>query len=290
MKSEFTDQASFPDSRNLPSAGKSIVSSLTPTRSSRRLQSKDEVQVQQESEPDRWTRRNPQLSWESPLVYPATGPKRTTVEAEDIERLDDGEFLNDNIISFCLRHLEENNPQLKDKVHIFNTFFYTSLSTRQGKRAFNYDAVKRWTKNIDIFSYPFVVVPVNVNLHWFVTIICNLDKLGRKLMDDEDGEGESNDNMLDDTIEDGGPAPPMELPDSQEDQKAEEVRADVGRMSLSDGENHSVKQTDENASTFGSIDRSSPAEESPKPAQVAVRKGKGKKRAPPPLRKINPNQ
>jgi Ulp1 family protease len=42
-------------------------------------------------------------TWDSPLVYPQTGKKRTTVEYSDLYRLDDGEFLNDNIIEFYIR-------------------------------------------------------------------------------------------------------------------------------------------------------------------------------------------
>ena len=41
----------------------------------------------------------------SPVVYPAQGSKRATVDWIDLERLDEGEFLNDNLISFYLRYV-----------------------------------------------------------------------------------------------------------------------------------------------------------------------------------------
>ncbi|KAL1304158.1 hypothetical protein AAFC00_000585 [Neodothiora populina] len=270
-----------------------------PTRNSNRLQRKHQVAAVDEAEPERWTQQHGPLNWDAPLIYPSTGAKRTTVDVTDIERLDDGEFLNDNIISFCLRHLEEQHPEATSKVHIFNTFFYTALSTKQGRRAFNYDAVKRWTKNIDIFSLPFVVVPVNVNLHWFVTIICNLDKLSRRLVDDdeEDAEGvqeEDETTMLDDKLKTGNMIENglvMELPDSQEDQSLEPIRKEVHRMSFSDNELEERKvarPTIDISTESGHTDALESTERTPKQARIVSRKGK--KRVAPPLPKVNPDQ
>ncbi|KAK5133914.1 hypothetical protein LTR08_007143 [Meristemomyces frigidus] len=135
--------------------------------------------------PERWFRINQPKPWSSPVTYPTVGAKRITVEFGDIERLDEGQFLNDNIVSFALRQIEEKMaPEFKDSVHFFNSFFYPSFTMKGGKRAFNYDAVKRWTKNKDIFSMPYIVVPICIDLHWFVAIICNLPNLSRKFLDE----------------------------------------------------------------------------------------------------------
>lgn len=32
--------------------------------------------------------------------------------------------------------------------------------------------MKNWTKSLDLFSKDFIVVPVNRNYHWFVSVIC----------------------------------------------------------------------------------------------------------------------
>lgn len=131
--------------------------------------------------PERWTRINRPERWSQSVVYPSEGARRVTVDFHDLERLDEGEFLNDNVISFALRKVEETMPsEHKDKVHYFNTFFYTALTTKNGKKALNYDAVKRWTKNKDIFSFPYIIVPINIDLHWFLAIICNLPNLPRR--------------------------------------------------------------------------------------------------------------
>lgn len=41
--------------------------------------------------------------WKAPLLYPFDGPKRANVEYDDLDRLNDEEFLNDNIMNFYLR-------------------------------------------------------------------------------------------------------------------------------------------------------------------------------------------
>ncbi|KAG9765807.1 cysteine proteinase, partial [Aureobasidium melanogenum] len=177
----------------------SRIEQSTPVRSSRRLQSRDsgKAAIPAEPEVERWTVKHGIPKWDAPLTYPAVGTNRTTIDAEDIARLDDGELLNDNVISFCLREMQENNPELKGKAHIFNSFFYETLSTLPSrKRGFNYEGVKRWTRNIDLFSHPYVAVPINTQYHWFLVIICNLDKLERKLKleglgDEEEEEPEN---------------------------------------------------------------------------------------------------
>ena len=139
--------------------------------------------------PQKWTRLNNLAPWPHPVVYPTEGPKRVTVDFQDLERLDEDEFLNDNIVGFAMRQIEEAmSPGLRESVFFFNTFFYTALSTKDGKKAFNYDAVKRWTKKTDLMGVPFVVVPINLHLHWFLAIICNLPNIDRKssTLDDED--------------------------------------------------------------------------------------------------------
>ena len=111
-------------------------------------------------------------SWPEAIVYPSTGANRTTVEFNDISRLDDGEFLNDNIISFYLRYLSEYSGQYKDKVYFFNTYFFSRL-TSGAKKPIDYEAVEKWTSKVNIFDYEYLVVPVNHSLHWYLVIIIN---------------------------------------------------------------------------------------------------------------------
>lgn len=117
--------------------------------------------------------------WKKPLLFPKDGKKKASVEFSDLERLEEGEFLNDNLIGFYLRYLEqrleETKPEIAKKVYFFNTFFFASLTnTQRGKRDINYEAVQNWTRSIDLFAFEYIVVPINESAHWYLAIICNL--------------------------------------------------------------------------------------------------------------------
>lgn len=124
--------------------------------------------------------------WKKPLTYPKVGKKKTTVEWSDLERLDEGEFLNDNLISFYLRFLEqsleEDRPDIARRVYFFNTFFFATLTnSHKGKKAFNYEGVQKWTRSVDLFTYDYIIVPINEHAHWYLAIICNLPALDRSI-------------------------------------------------------------------------------------------------------------
>ncbi|KAL8870399.1 MAG: hypothetical protein Q9174_003552, partial [Haloplaca sp. 1 TL-2023] len=168
--------------------------------------------------------------WPASLVFPKEGKKRTTVNFDDLERLDEGEFLNDNLISFYLRYLEvqaeEANAMTSKKVYIFNSFFYERLTDgKNGPKGINYDAVRKWTRDVDIFTYDFVVVPVNEAAHWYLAIICNLPELKRKLglfEVDELGQGarlDGEDESL--GVIENGEVFSSSLPRAPKDEKAE---------------------------------------------------------------------
>jgi sentrin-specific protease 7 len=129
-----------------------------------------------------WTSENPDWAkgWDRQLVFPATGKNRATIDKADIPRLDEGEFLNDNLIIFYLRYLqkkmEEDNKELSERVYFLNTWFFEKLKPTKG-RSINYEGVKAWTAKVDIFSYDYIVVPVNEHTHWYVAIICHPGKL-----------------------------------------------------------------------------------------------------------------
>lgn len=129
--------------------------------------------------------------WPKPLVFPHTGKRKATVEWKDLQRLDEGEFLNDNLLGFYLRYLEyeleQKNPGLAQQIYFFNTYFFASLTnTPKGKKGINYEAVQKWTRTVDIFAYDYVVVPINESAHWYVAIICNLPALDRSLEADDE--------------------------------------------------------------------------------------------------------
>ncbi|KAJ9365137.1 hypothetical protein DTO280E4_792 [Paecilomyces variotii] len=122
--------------------------------------------------------------WSKSLVYPRVGKKKAEVDVHDLERLRDGEFLNDNLVGFYLRflehHLERTSPQTAKKIYFFNSYFFETLTNLpRSKRGINYEGVQKWTRNVDIFSHDYIVVPINESAHWYVAIICNLPILER---------------------------------------------------------------------------------------------------------------
>ena len=124
--------------------------------------------------------------WSKPLIYPKEGKKRITVEWSDLEKLDEGEFLNDNLLSFYLRFLEQQlgdqKPHIAKKVYFFNSYFFATLTnTHKSKKGFNYEGVQKWTRSVDLFTYDYIIVPINESFHWYLAIICNLPALDRSL-------------------------------------------------------------------------------------------------------------
>ncbi|CDQ79932.1 unnamed protein product [Oncorhynchus mykiss] len=105
------------------------------------------------------------------------------VTTEDLECLDNGQFLNDVIIDFYLKYLLlERVPQdVADRAHVFSSFFYRQLtrrdnasedSTSVSAQRRRHQRVKTWTRHVDIFQKDFLFVPVNQEAHWYLVLIC----------------------------------------------------------------------------------------------------------------------
>ena len=134
------------------------------------------------------------IGCEKPLIYLGEGKKKVTVNISDLERLKQGNMLNDNLINFYLRFLEQENekqrPDVAQGIYFFNTYFFTSLTrTANSTECFNYEGVKGWTKTVDLFSYKYVIIPIHESRHWYVAIICNLPALAWKLAHPKDTPG-----------------------------------------------------------------------------------------------------
>ena len=118
------------------------------------------------------------------LIYPSASSKdAVTLTNADLDRLTTQEFLNDSLVDYELKRiqerLEKDDPAMLARCHFFNSFFYKRLLESLGKRVHdpskvreNFERVERWTKNIDLFSKDFIFVPINEALHWSLAIIC----------------------------------------------------------------------------------------------------------------------
>ncbi|KAH8825056.1 hypothetical protein DL96DRAFT_1611802, partial [Flagelloscypha sp. PMI_526] len=98
------------------------------------------------------------------LSFPPGVQGAVNITNGDVDRLQDGEFLNDTLIEFSLKlwlkKLEESDPELAKQVHVFSSFFYKKLNHKQ-----------KWTNKFDLFEKKYIIVPINENLHWWLSII-----------------------------------------------------------------------------------------------------------------------
>ncbi|KAK1060685.1 hypothetical protein LTR74_011700 [Friedmanniomyces endolithicus] len=279
------------------------------TRRSTREKKFVQVRVQTPS-PERWSRLHNPKRWSKPVEYPPQSARRVTVEFGDIERLDEGQFLNDNLISFGLRKIQEEMAlEHRESVHFFNSFFYTSLTTKNGRKSLNYESVKKWTKGKDLLSTTYVVVPINIDLHWYVAVICNLDQLKRQAGNDEEEEKQDEDEFayLKDSVEnevpqmDAHPARDEPVANDSSSPTAEqptEYTAEMKKLSLASsgpaspvdtevfefGENGVVRTTSHHDAEATSTQLDS----RPSTAAAKAKKGGKKKLAPAP-RKYRPD-
>ncbi|OBT76862.1 hypothetical protein VF21_04718 [Pseudogymnoascus sp. 05NY08] len=257
--------------------------------------------------PQRYTNvhRDWQRYWaggDEPLIFPLEGTNKAQVDQRDIERLDEGEYLNDNLIAFYLRYLqdkaEKERPDVFKRVFFMNTFFYPRLIQGKGRKNIDYDAVKRWTSKVNIFAYDYVVVPVNENNHWYVAIICNVPKLvvppEEKISKEDEQVHEKEVVDLGDAGDTTSPAQPAS--EHKEGSVTPEVARKVSRLSIEDRgspepQPNKAKHIDIERINPGTPNHTSTADDdtdrSQKATSSAGKGRKGKRKSIPPVRKYN---
>ncbi|XP_071990840.1 sentrin-specific protease 1 isoform X2 [Engystomops pustulosus] len=91
---------------------------------------------------------------------------RLTISRKDIMTLNSLNWLNDEIINFYMNLLMERSKRKGlPKVHAFNTFFFPKLKSA------GFQAVKRWTKKVDVFNVDVLLVPIHLGVHWCLAVV-----------------------------------------------------------------------------------------------------------------------
>lgn len=112
------------------------------------------------------------------LCYKFNDGTSYTITNQDFKCLYNHDWINDSILDFFTKFYVEkaivNSVISRPEVHIMSSFFYTKLISDPTDY---YANVKKWVNNCDLFRKKYVVVPININFHWFGCIITNLDLL-----------------------------------------------------------------------------------------------------------------
>ncbi|XP_052129597.1 sentrin-specific protease-like [Frankliniella occidentalis] len=87
------------------------------------------------------------------------------ISKHDLDTLLPSQMLNDQIMNFYVQLLAEPSKN----VYIFNTFFMVQLLSE----IYQYEDIKGWTKNVDIFYFPLVLIPIYKSTHWTMAVINN---------------------------------------------------------------------------------------------------------------------
>ncbi|CAI5641776.1 unnamed protein product [Oreochromis niloticus] len=105
--------------------------------------------------------------------------KKHTLTLDDLLTLADQNWLNDQVMNMYGELIMESSHH---KVHFLNSFFHRQLMTK------GYDGVKRWTKQVDLFSKSLLLVPIHLEVHWCLVTadivqkkICLYDSQGNGL-------------------------------------------------------------------------------------------------------------
>eukprot|EP00173_Palmaria_palmata_P000967 Plantae.Rhodophyta-Palmaria_palmata.ctg15.p1 GENE.Plantae.Rhodophyta-Palmaria_palmata.ctg15~~Plantae.Rhodophyta-Palmaria_palmata.ctg15.p1 ORF type:complete len:781 (-),score=204.46 Plantae.Rhodophyta-Palmaria_palmata.ctg15:660-2966(-) len=117
------------------------------------------------------------------LYPPGTKRGRVEIKSEDADRLKPLRYLNDSLVDFYIKYLQENvllfEFKKNEDVFCFSSFFFGRLRPQPNdeRKSIDYQGVRRWTKSVDIFEKKMVFVPICDSYHWSLIIIVNLHNL-----------------------------------------------------------------------------------------------------------------
>uniref|UniRef100_A0A7S1PGF1 Ubiquitin-like protease family profile domain-containing protein n=1 Tax=Percolomonas cosmopolitus TaxID=63605 RepID=A0A7S1PGF1_9EUKA len=98
------------------------------------------------------------------------------VTVGDIDRLQPERFLNDNLVDYYLKEIQQSlSEDMLERCYFFNSQFYPMVSL------FTERAANRVpSKEVELFEKDFLFVPVCSNLHWTLCIVCFPRNVGVK--------------------------------------------------------------------------------------------------------------
>ncbi|XP_044017907.1 sentrin-specific protease 1-like [Aphidius gifuensis] len=92
-------------------------------------------------------------------------------------------WLNDKIINVYMRLIMESDMS---SIYATNSFFYKKLLSAQNNE------IHKWTKNVDIFSKKWMIIPIHLDNHWAVCIVNFI----KKTVSYYDSQGRKDEGLL----------------------------------------------------------------------------------------------
>ncbi|XP_059915902.1 sentrin-specific protease 5-like isoform X2 [Gadus macrocephalus] len=88
--------------------------------------------------------------------------RKHSLMMEDLATLAHQNWINDQVINMYGELIMESTD---NKVHFLNSFFHHQLEMK------GYEGVRRWTKQVDLFSKQLLLVPVHLEVHWSLVAV-----------------------------------------------------------------------------------------------------------------------
>nr|CAB3474190.1 unnamed protein product [Digitaria exilis] len=132
---------------------------------------------------------------ESKIYYPSRmDPEAVELAYSDMKCLEPEEYLKSPVINFYLEYLKKSRP--RRDLYMFNTYFYSKLEnalSTLGNRDSQFSKLRRWCRNVDIFTKSYLILPINetsipvyhdiiyngycivimiIRMHWSLIIVC----------------------------------------------------------------------------------------------------------------------
>lgn len=102
--------------------------------------------------------------------YHFSNSRSMILTLDDIARLNEGLYLNDQLITFFLKHaeqeLKQRDPDAARHVHIFSTFLYSEIRSDE--------SAAKWTAKLDLREKRLLFMPIHRYQHWSLAVIINL--------------------------------------------------------------------------------------------------------------------
>ena len=93
------------------------------------------------------------------------------IETKDLHRLTGENWLNDKIIELYLKMISDRSStdvyrrEKLPKVYAMSSYFFENLMNR------GTTAVEKWTKDVDIFEFDLILVPIHLSDHWCLAVV-----------------------------------------------------------------------------------------------------------------------